>query len=126
MAEFLLRDRLKGEKVAIASAGLMALVDHPADPLAITLLSERGLDATGHRARQLTTEIAQGAELILVMEQWQQRELERKMPQVKGRVFRLGHWRNFEISDPYRKGRDSFEAALAAIDRGLNNWMKVL
>jgi len=126
MAEILLRDRFKEDKVAIASAGLMALVGHPADPLVVTLLTERGLDATGHRARQLTTEIAQGAELILVMEQWQQRELERKMPQVKGRVFRLGHWLNFDISDPYRKGRDSFEEALAAIDRGLNKWMEVL
>jgi len=126
MAEVLLRDLLKKEKVTVASAGLMALVGHPADPMIIDLLAERGLDATDHRARQLTTEIAQSAELILVMENWQQRELEQKMPQVKGRVFRLGHWRNFDIIDPYRKGRESFEEALDAIDRGIDNWMKVL
>lgn len=126
MAEVLLLDCLKDEKVAVSSAGLMALVGQPADPLAITLLAERGLDATGHRARQITTEMAMGAELILVMELWQQRDLERNIPQVKGRVFRLGHWRKFDIIDPYRKGRESFEEALSAIERGVNNWIEVL
>ena len=126
MAEVLLRELLKDEKVVVSSAGLMALVGYPADPLAVQLMSERGFDATGHRARQLTTEIAQGAELILVMEQWQQRDMEKNMPQVKGRVFRLGHWQNFDIVDPYRKGRECFEEALVEIDRGLKKWMKVL
>lgn len=126
MAEILLRERLKEEEVEVSSAGLMALVGQPADPLAIALLAERGLDATGHRARQITTEIAIGAELILVMELWQQRDLEKSIPQVKGRVFRLGHWRKFDIIDPYRKGRESFAEALAAIDRGINNWIEVL
>ncbi|MCA1766273.1 MAG: low molecular weight phosphotyrosine protein phosphatase [Desulfobulbaceae bacterium] len=126
MAEILLGERLKEEGVEVSSAGLMALVGHPADPLAIALLAERGLDATGHRARQITTEIATGAELILVMELWQQRDLEKSIPQVKGRVFRLGHWRKFDIIDPYRRGRESFAEALAAIDRGINNWIEVL
>lgn len=126
MAEILLRERLKEEKVAVASAGLMALVGQPADPLAVELLAERGLDATGHRARQITTEMAMGAELILVMELWQQRDLEKNIPQAKGRVFRLGHWRKFEIGDPYRRGRESFAEALAAIERGINNWIEVL
>ncbi len=126
MAEILLRDRFKGEKIAVASAGLMALVGHAADPLAVTLMAERGLDATEHRARQITTELIQAAELVLVMEQWQQKELEKLYPQARGRVFRLGHWQKFDIIDPYRRGRECFEEALVAIDRGLNNWMKVL
>ncbi|MFO7606932.1 MAG: low molecular weight protein-tyrosine-phosphatase [Desulfurivibrionaceae bacterium] len=126
MAEILLRERLKEEGVEVSSAGLMALVGQPADPLAIALLAERGLDAASHRARQITTEIATGAELILVMELWQQRDLEKNIPQVKGRIFRLGHWRKFDIIDPYRQGRESFAEALAAIDRGINNWIEVL
>jgi protein-tyrosine phosphatase len=126
MAAILLQEKLKGAQITISSAGLMALVGYPADPLVITLLAERGLDATEHRARQITTDLVQGAELILVMETWQQRELEKSHLQARGRIFRLGHWHNFEIIDPYRHGRESFEEALAAIDRGIDNWIKVL
>lgn len=126
MAEVILRDRLKEEKIVVASAGLMALVGYPADPMVIELLAELGLDATNHRARQINTEIAQAAELILVMEQWQQRNLEQNMPQVKGRVFRLGHWQNLDIVDPYRQGREVFERTLTAIEKGIKNWIEIL
>ena len=126
MAEVILRNRLKEEEIDVASAGLMALVGHPAAPLVIKLLDERGLDATIHQARQITIEIAQAAELILVMEQWQKQDLERNIPQIKGRVFRLGHWQNFDIVDPYRHGRDVFEQSLTAIEKGINNWIEIL
>lgn len=125
MAEMILRNRLK-EEIDVASAGLMALVGHPAAPLVIKLLDERGLDATIHRARQITIEIAQAAELILVMEQWQKQDLERNIPQIKGRVFRLGHWQNLDIVDPYRHGRDVFEQSLTAIEKGINSWIEIL
>ena len=126
MAEVILRNRLKEEEIDVASAGLMALVGHPAAPLVIKLLDERGLDATIHQARQITIEIAQAAELILVMEQWQKQDLERNIPQIKGRVFRLGHWQNLDIVDPYRHGREVFEQSLTAIEKGINNRIEIL
>ena len=126
MAEVILRNRLKKEEVDVASAGIRALVGHPADPFVIKLLDERGLDATIHQARQITIEIAQAAELILVMEQWQKQDLEKNIPQIKGRVFRLGHWQNFDIVDPYRQGREIFEQSLTAIEKGINNWIEIL
>ncbi len=126
MAEIILRNRLKKEAIDVTSAGLMAMVDQPAAALAIKLLDERGLDATIHQARQITTEIAQSAELILVMEQWQKQKLERNIPQIKGRVFRLGHWQNLDIVDPYRHDREVFEQSLTTIEKGINNWIEKL
>src|SRR6266542_2985353 len=58
MAEGLLRARFVGHRRArIESAGLAALEGRPADPIAVELLAERGIDISAHRARQLTPEL---------------------------------------------------------------------
>jgi protein-tyrosine phosphatase len=121
MAEALLRARLAALRpsLTVASAGLAAPEGRPADPLAVALLAERGLDLTSHRARQLTPELVTAADLILVMETAQQRHVELLAPAARGRVHRLGCFGNFDIPDPYRQGRREFERTIALIDRGL-------
>jgi protein-tyrosine phosphatase len=121
MAEVLLRERLRAHPRAptIGSAGIAALVGKPADPMAVQLMQERGIDLTAHRARQLTPELIRGSDLILVMEQGHQRAVEEMLPAARGRVFTLGKWGGFEVPDPYRKERAAFEHAAALIDQGV-------
>ena len=121
MAEALLRARLAELRPAthVSSAGLAALVGQPADPMAVALLAERGLDLSAHRARQVTPELVSAADLILVMEAAQQRHLELLAPSARGRVHRLGGFGDFDVADPYRQGRRQFERTLVQIDRGL-------
>lgn len=126
MAEALLQRRLHDRNISVSSAGLGALVGQPADEIAQSLMSELHIDISGHRARQLDSDLLRAAELILVMEGWQQREIEKNFPPTRGKVFRIGHWGNFDIADPYRKPREAFEAALIAIERGIEEWMKRL
>ncbi len=123
MAAAALADRLRrrGLAATVESAGIAALVGHPADALAVELLAERGLDLSGHLARQLTPELIRPFELILVMERDQQREVEAILPSARGRVQRLGYRGGFDVPDPYRRGRPAFERALALIDRGLDD-----
>ncbi len=123
MAEALLKDRLakRGVRATVESAGVGALVGHPADPQAVALMQERGLDITAHRGRQLTPDMIRAFELILVMEADQQRAVEGILPSARGRVHRIGRWGNFDVPDPYRKDREAFERALALIDRGLDD-----
>ena len=67
MAEALLRDALREQQdITVESAGLGALVDHPASEHAVTLMRERGLDISGHRARQITPDMVHAADLVLV------------------------------------------------------------
>jgi protein-tyrosine phosphatase len=124
MAMALLRDRLgkRGAHVEVDSAGIAALVGHPADPEACDLMSTRGLDISDHRARQLTPDLVRARELILVMEAAQQREVEGALPMARGRVHRLGRWGEFDVPDPYQRGRPAFERALALIERGLDDF----
>ena len=123
MAEALLRSRFAARgRGTVASAGLAAAVGRPADPLAVALLAERGLDLSAHRARQLTPDMVAGAELVIVMEEAQQHELERLSPAARGRVHRIGRFGAFDVGDPFRKPREAFERALRAIERGLDDF----
>jgi len=123
MGEALLADRLarRGIRAQIASAGIGALVGRPADATARELMLERGFDIAGHRARQLTHDLAASHELILVMETVHQKAIEAQFPTTRGRVHRLGRWGGFDVPDPYRGTRADFERALALIERGVSD-----
>lgn len=126
MAEALLADRLRrrGATVKVESAGLGALVGRPADPTAQELMSERGLDLSRHRARQLTPEMVRAFDLVLVMESGHQKAVEGMVPSARGRVHRIGRWGSFDVPDPYRQDRAAFERSLALIERGVDDLEK--
>jgi protein-tyrosine phosphatase len=126
MAEVLLAARLRarGIPAVVESAGIAALVGRPADPIARALVAERGLDLSGHRARQLTPELIRSFELLLVMEGEQQRDVESIDASARGRVHRIGRWGGFDVPDPYKRPRADFEAALALIERGIDDLEK--
>jgi protein-tyrosine phosphatase len=121
LAQGLLTQQLPAHTVW--SAGLGALVGQPADPFSVQVASQNGLDIRDHRAQQVTGFLCQKADLILVMEQNHQVQLERMFPFVRGKSFRLGHYGNFDIADPYRQSIDMFETAYAAIAQGVADWV---
>ena len=126
MAAALLSHRLKRKQLdpPVESAGIAALLGEPVDPLALTLLMERQLDLSAHRARQLTPELVTSFELVLVMDARQQRAVEKMSPAARGRVHRLGRFGNFDIPDPYGKPRAAFEHSLALIERGIDDYVR--
>lgn len=90
--------------LTIASAGIAALVDHPADETMAGVAEAGGLALEGHRARQFTAPMGAAADLILVMEPGHQREILRQAPQLSGRVMLFDQWTGARgIADPYRQ-----------------------
>ncbi len=124
MVEYLMRNDplVLRSGTAVSSAGLAALVDRRVDATVLELMLDRGIDLSAHRARQLTPSLLFDADLVLVMELWQQREIERLYPASRGRVQTLGRWRDLEIPDPYGKARLDYENALALIEDSLAEW----
>ena len=123
MAEAILQDAMKGNSgITVSSAGLGALVGHPADEHAVALMKERGLDISGHEARQLTPQLINENDLILVLESGHRRVIDANEPVARGKVHRLGEWQDQDIPDPYRKPRAAFEEALVLIDQGCKSW----
>jgi len=126
MAEGLFKHYLETIHVNIdvSSAGLAAVVNKPATSSAQSLLRMRDIDISSHRARQLTRPMTLDAELILVMEISQKKQLERLYPYTLGKVFLLGKWGNFEVPDPYGGMLSDYENVLKLIDDGLYDWQK--
>lgn len=122
MAEGLLKTLLPDAQ--ILSAGLAALVGHGADPIAVSIMGDAGVDITAHRARMLTDAIAREADLILVMDEQQKQQIARQYPYTRGKVFRLAEAAKKDIPDPYRQAPEVFQSVFAMIRNGVNEWTK--
>ncbi|NKI73558.1 protein tyrosine phosphatase [Dickeya sp. CFBP 2040] len=111
----------------IASAGLGALVDKPADSMAINVALEHGISLEGHLARQLTPAMCREYDLVLVMEKGHIDAVCRISPEVRGKTMLFGHWINQqEIADPYRKSREAFEFVYLQLELAANKWADTL
>ena len=125
MAEALLQRELRGQDgFTVESAGLGALVGHPASEHSVALMDELDLDISGHRARQIHPDMVSAADLVLVMEAGHRRAIDDADPTARGKVYRLGEWQDRDIKDPYRKERDAYEAALRDIQAGVASWVE--
>ena len=107
----------RGWAVEAASAGVMGLLDRPAEPNAIRVMKEIGVDLSAHRSRGLDPELVHWADYILGMELRHTAELRRRFPEVEERVLMLGSFGGrFEIPDPiggwrwrFRRTRDELK-----------------
>lgn len=117
MAEALFARAMPGRMVC--SAGLSALVGEGADPVAVDLMRERGLDISGHRAQQLASWMVREADLILTMDSAQKRYIEQTWLSARGKVRRLLEAGGCDIPDPYQHGRRAFRHALSLIEEGV-------
>ena len=129
MAEGLLKQALAAankDDCIVSSAGLGALVNHPPDPKACQLMIEKGIDISDYRACQLNKEMIRKADLILVMESAHKIAIEESEPSAKGKVFRLGEWGKFDISDPYKQDISAFVKSFNLIEQGIALWVPKL
>ena len=122
LAERLLAAELQG-KHTIWSAGLDAAIGARADPMAQEVAAVNGLDLLPHVSKQLTAEMCNLAQLILVMDQSIAVNLGRQFPDMQTKVFRLGEIGNFDVVDPYCQKHAMFQRAFEQIQRGVRNWV---
>jgi len=128
LAEGFLRHHL-APWVQVQSAGLGALIGHPADEEVRGLMAEFGIPIEGHRGQALGLDLVLNADLILVMDQAQLRETISRFPTTRGRVFLLGHWlpeTRREITDPYRQGPQAMRDTFVHIQEALAPWLSCL
>ncbi|RGP38762.1 low molecular weight protein-tyrosine-phosphatase [Pseudotabrizicola alkalilacus] len=129
VGERLLAARLaeRGAPIEVSSAGIGALVGCAADETAHEVALAHGLSLEAHVARQFTRALGQEADLILVMEAGHRREIARQAPDLSGRVMLFDHWQGGNgIGDPYRRPRESHEAAFARISAAADDWVTKL
>ena len=123
-AERLLRQVLPHK--TISSAGISAMVGQSADASAEAIALQHNLSLEGHIARQLTRELCQQHDLILVMEQKHIEAVTRIAPEVRGKTMLYGHWLKRDIPDPYRQSREAFEFTFDLIAEATTAWAQRL
>lgn len=124
MAEAILQHKVAD--IAVSSAGISALIGHPADTTSRILMHENGIDISSHVARQITDELCRKNDLILVMERNHKTFIEEKFPFTRGKVFLLCHKDLIDIPDPYQQDRSAFQFSLKLIENGVSEWQKKL
>jgi protein-tyrosine phosphatase len=122
MAEGLFR--LAVPEMQVGSAGMSALVGHAADPLAIQIMADAGVDISPHRARMLTDALARDADLILVMDDMQKQQVTMQYPYTRGKVFRLAEASKQDIPDPYRQAPEMFQEVFSLVQTGVTEWTR--
>ncbi|WP_413501254.1 low molecular weight protein-tyrosine-phosphatase [Psychrobacter maritimus] len=120
MAEALLKQHYPDK--AIDSAGVGALVGHPADPAVLEIMKEQQLDISNHVAKQIDEELAKNADLIFTMSDGQTKWIEERWPFCRGKTFKLGHWQDKNIADPYKHDMNAFKVAYQDIVDSLEQW----
>lgn len=119
--------QVKLPKKEVSSAGLGALVNHPANKDAYNTANNHGLSLDNHVAKQLTSELCHQYDLILVMEKAHISAVGKISPESRGKTMLLGHWLDEkEIPDPYKKSLEMYELTYQLIEKSVNSWLDKL
>ncbi|MEO0317260.1 MAG: hypothetical protein RL404_937 [Pseudomonadota bacterium] len=101
------------------SSGLCATDGAPADPLAVALMREAGIDIGAHRSRRLASWMLAEAAHVYTMEAGQAAWLKQRYPGYAKKIARLGEPCGTDIPDPHGQQRVAFERSYAAICRAV-------
>jgi len=127
LAEAMLLRTLKErgiEGVTVTSAGTGAWDGAPASEGAYLVGLERGLDLSGHRARLLTRELVEDADLILTMARHHRARVDELGGE--GRVFVLGEYAGLEgdeaeVSDPFGGDLEVYRSTCVELEALVGN-----
>ncbi|MFC7373711.1 low molecular weight protein-tyrosine-phosphatase [Brachybacterium sp. GCM10030267] len=122
MAEYALREALEqaglDDHVEVASVGTSGWeVGNPVDARAGALLQRHGLDASAHRARQMTAALLREADLVLALDHDHVEPIRRAMgDRARGRLYMLRDFasepvQDTGIRDPWYGDESGFEIA---------------
>ena len=116
MAEYLIRAHADAMQRSgmfdVSSAGAYAVAGRPASSEAVRVMAARGIDLSAHRSRQLTRQMIQAADLILVMEQGHASAITARVPDVEDKVMLFGQLTGSgaDVEDPYGQPLDAYVA----------------
>lgn len=108
MAEVVFNDLLKSKKInpknwIVKSAGLHAMVNLPAVPMAQEVCRLAGYDLRHHLSTPLSKDLMESFNLVLVMEKWQVQQIQQLYPNQSEKTCLLSEMSGIEkdILDPF-------------------------
>jgi protein-tyrosine phosphatase len=122
IAEALLKEQYPQKH--IDSAGLSAVVGNPVDSNSQAVMDLYDIDMSNHIAKQISEKLVMKADLIFTMSDGQTKWIEERWPHCRGKTFKIGHWIDKEIADPYQHEISLFETARQDIAESLEPWIE--
>jgi len=137
MAQSLMQQTLQRaglDVIEVASSGVFAIEGMSPTRETQRVLQDVGVDCTSHKARPLTVQMVDEADLVLAMEQFQVEEILRRVPDAKGKVHLLKSYGataqevvgNPNIPDPIGKPLEVYEACFMEIRDAIERVLKSL
>jgi len=126
MARELLRKKLaKRQDVRIFSAGTGAYPGMAASFETKKLLAEEGIDASKHKAQQITADMINKSDLILVMQKHHESTILRKYPLAKNRLYLLKEFAkindgDLDIPDPMGMPEEFYKRVFLVIKEAIS------
>lgn len=113
-------------RISVGSAGLHAVPGRTAHPWAITAAKQFGIHLEGHRAKTLSREMVDYAEVIFVMDYQNQVQLLTRHPHAVHKVYLLSAYAgkdydSVEIPDPYYLGEEATRQCYGRLNTCISN-----
>jgi protein-tyrosine phosphatase len=124
-AEYLLKQAWPQKKIHSAGIGTARSrwVGKPADAIATEVAQAHDLCLQAHQAKQLTSEMCQQADLILVMESGQVDAVCALAPAVRGKTMVISRFIDApSIPDPYRLSKEVYQHAYQLLQQAVASW----
>jgi Protein-tyrosine-phosphatase len=124
MAEVIAKDAFAKEGIpaVITSAGTKGEIENPATENAIIAMKARGLDLTQHQPQQVTVEMVNEADLVLIMAAGNKAAV-LEMPGVENEQIYLLHeyatGTTKNVADPYGESLEVYEATAVEIEEAI-------
>lgn len=130
MADIFFRERLRlvgAKDVEVRSAGVAAFPGSMVPDEVLKVAARAGLNASAHRARLVSGELLDWADLVLAMDASHKRTVERHYPRAAGKTHLLkvftGAPGNEDIGDPIGQSQAVYDACAAEIQDALERLM---
>jgi len=120
---------LHNPQLTVMSAGLNSSPGRPAHPWAVEAAKEFGVSLEDHRARSLTPEMVDSADVIFVMDYQNQVQLLSRWGAAKKKIHLLSayagkEYRSVEIRDPYYMGLEGTRACYRILNTCVQNLVR--
>ena len=124
-----MRKLVPGIKIASAGVGVKSnkLCGFSADPTAVKVAKQYGVDLRLHRSKQVTEKDVEAFDMILAMERAQIDLLSEMYPRARSKTILFGHWVGISnIDDPFCQEQDAFERTFSIIENAALAWGRKL
>jgi protein-tyrosine-phosphatase len=110
--------------IEVRSGGVLGIMNKPADPLAVKVMNEIGIDISDHRSGDVSQKLMEWSKYVLVMELHHAAKLRKRFPEHEDKIMVLANFGGLmEIKDPIGGWRWKFRRCRAEVVRCVEAFM---